>query len=308
MDEYVPVIQTLQYPGHGIDVLRLDLVHPLYGGNKYFKLKYNYLKAKELGYSTVLTFGGAHSNHIYSTAAFCKEKGIKVIGVIRGEKEMLDQSPVLQFAIEQGMELYFVSREEYKYKADEKFINKLCDRFGDFYPVPEGGNNYEGVKGCTEILTEDLKKYDYVFCACGTSATFSGIKISSRPEQCVVGISVLKGENTLIGEANKWLGKFDSNPITQFSGEELNQSTILDIYHFGGYAKHTEELLDFKVQFESRYGFQLDYVYTAKVFAAAFDLAETGILKENVSVLIVHTGGYHANPGYEKRYQLKPIL
>jgi 1-aminocyclopropane-1-carboxylate deaminase len=308
MIEYSPVIQQMKYLKQEVDILRLDLIHPLYGGNKFFKLKYNYQKAKEQGFDRVLTFGGAHSNHIFSTAAFCAEMKIKCTGVIRGEKEMLSRSNVLQFAQKSGMELHFVSRQDYSIKHETFFISDLKTKFGDFYMIPEGGNNEEGVKGCMEILTQDLKKYDYVFCACGTAATFSGLKISAKESQKVVGISVLKGENTLIAESNKWFEKFNSSLINKSDSEIIQSSTIIDEYHFGGYAKHTEELLDFKVQFENWFGVNLDYVYTSKVFAAVFDLIEKMKLLPHSSVLLVHTGGLHGNQSYESRYGLRPVL
>lgn len=308
MIAYQPVIQQLNYLKQEIDILRLDLIHPLYGGNKYFKLKYNFLKAKEEGFEQIITFGGAHSNHIFSAAAFCSENKMKCVGIIRGEESMLMKSPVLKFAADSGMILHFVSRDDYSKKNDPEFISSLQKQFGESFVIPEGGNNYEGVKGCGEILTPELKKYDYVFCACGTSATFSGLRISAAKQQKIIGISVLKGENTLIEEANKWFEIFNIPRVSKQEGEEITASTILDEYHFGGYAKHTDELLDFKIQFENWYGVNLDYVYTSKLFAAVFDLVEKLKIKPDSSVLIVHSGGQHGNTGYESRYGLRPVL
>ncbi len=65
-----------------LDVLRLDELHPVVSGNKWFKLT-NYLqKAGQEGHKTVATFGGAFSNHIIATAFACKEKGLHSIGFI----------------------------------------------------------------------------------------------------------------------------------------------------------------------------------------------------------------------------------
>lgn len=282
------------------DVLRLDLLHPQYGGNKVFKLKYNLQKANGL---PVLTFGGAHSNHIFATAAYCSEHNIPCIGVIRGEAEMLQQSPTLVFAEEKGMHLYFISREKYRGKSDEDFTDELHRQFGNFYLIPEGGNNTEGIRGCTEIL-EGVPFYDVVLCACGTACTYTGILASALPRQIVVGISVLKGENTLLREVNKHAGDFTFAPIETFNGGEINASTIINDYHFGGYARHTKELLDFKKQFENTYHIPLDYVYTAKLFYAAFDLMKKGAFKPGSRLLIVHSGGQQGNAGYEQRYQI----
>jgi 1-aminocyclopropane-1-carboxylate deaminase len=304
MVNYNPIISTINFQGHLLDVLRLDLIHPHYGGNKYFKLKYNLEKAKRLDLNQILTFGGAHSNHIYSTAAACKEFGFKAIGVIRGEENLIEQSPTLKFALECRMKLRFVSREEYKSKTEEKLLAELEEEFGKFYLVPEGGSNKEGVEGCTEILTEELKKYDYVFCACGTAATFSGIKISKGKHQNVIGISVLKGENKLIEDANNWFKLFASEEISLLNSGTINQSTIINEYHFGGYAKFSKELVAFKNDFEKQYNITLDYIYTAKLFFAVFDLIKQNRLKLNSKVLIVHSGGQQVNSGFEKRYSI----
>ncbi len=283
------------YKGFQIDVLRLDLLHPLYGGNKYFKLKYSIEKA---GPRTVLTFGGAHSNHIYSTAAYCHELKLKCVGVIRGEENSIEDSPTLQFAKQHGMHLYFVSREKYR---DKKALHEeLKNEFGDLYLIPEGGNNEEGTKGCSEILN-NVPFYDYVFCACGTACTYTGILSSAKRDQKIIGISVLKGENRMIDEVNANATKFGFERIAECKDGKLDHSTILDDFHFGGYAKHTQDLLNFKHNFEKQHKIPLDYVYTSKLFFAVCDLINKGVLQEK-KILIVHSGGLQGNLAYEKRY------
>lgn len=301
------------YKNFPIDVLRLDLIHPYYGGNKYFKLKYNVISAGTLKQSRnlsgqgdelpILTFGGAHSNHIYSTAAFCHEQKIEAIGVIRGESSLIEQSPTLQFAQKQGMHLYFISRERYKNKTDNDLIEELKQEFGDFYMIPEGGYNELGIKGCMEIL-DQVPSYDYVLCACGTACTYTGILASAKSNQKIIGVSVLKGENALMADVNKNAANFQFTPIKPFSGGKLDHSTILDQYHFGGYAKHSQDLLNFKKTFDADHHIPLDYIYTSKLFYAVYDLINKGQLMDNSSVLIVHSGGQQGNAGYEKRYNL----
>lgn len=325
------------YKNFKIDVLRLDLIHPFYGGNKVFKLKYNVscfdsaqhdkdcistndhterdrstpstadVTLSQVGgrhsIIPILTFGGAHSNHIYSTAAYCREHNIKVVGVIRGEKSMIDQSPTLQFALQQGMHLHFISRERYRNKTNHELVEDLKQEFGEFYLIPEGGNNDEGIQGCAEILDE-VPYYDYVFCACGTACTYTGILASAKTDQKVIGISVLKGENGLIADVNAKAEAFKFQNIRPYDSGKLVHSTILDQYHFGGYAKHSLELLNFKREFEAQHQVPLDYVYTSKLFFAVYDLINKDLLVENSSVLIVHSGGQQGNTGYEKRYNL----
>lgn len=308
MKEYIPVINTIIYESRPLDILRLDLIDPFYGGNKYFKLKYNIDAAKKGGFKQILTFGGAHSNHLYSTAALCKELGIAAIGVIRGEDSENNYSPTLNFAKENGMKFHFVSRDIYRRKNEVTYIEDLKKIFGEFYLIPEGGANAEGVKGCTEILTTEHKKYDYVFCACGTAGTYSGIKIASDPSQKLIGISVLKGENALINDANEWFKYFGVQPIKESNSGGIEESTIIDTYHFGGYAKFSEELVNFKKNFEKQFNIPLDYIYTSKLFYAVCDLINKKVLPETSSVLLIHSGGLQGNFGFEKRYQLNPTL
>lgn len=288
------------HKGFEIDVLRLDLIHPFYGGNKYFKLKYNIINE---GSNPILTFGGAHSNHIYATAAYCHEQKIKCIGVIRGEETMIANSPTLRFAQSQGMHLHFIAREKYKNKTDDDFVEELEREFGSFYIIPEGGNNDEGIRGCKEIL-DDIPFYDYVFCACGTACTYSGILSAAKSNQIIIGISVLKGENELMKEVNIHASKFNFSKIKAYNNGLLNYSTILNNYHFGGYAKHNPELLLFKSNFEKQTNMPLDYVYTTKLFYAVYNLLNQNLLESNKKILIIHSGGQQGNHAYEQRYQI----
>lgn len=288
MLKYTPIIQKIKSDlfsekGIEVSVLRLDLIHPQISGNKWFKLKYNLEEARKQGADTILTFGGAFSNHIHATAVACNQFGFKSIGVIRGEKES-ESNSTLSEARKYGMELYFFSREDYKRKSEEEFISELKNKFGNIYLIPEGGDNLLGEKGCEEILPKE-NDFDFIFCACGTGTTFSGIKKSLRSNQILTGISVLKGEP---------------------SGR-LTDSDILIGYHFGGYAKHTQQLLDFKNKFESENEISLDYVYTSKLFFAVQDLISKNKIAANSKVLVIHSGGLQGNAGYEERYRLMPI-
>ena len=287
MLEYIPIIQKISSDlfsekGVEVSVLRLDLIHPQISGNKWFKLKNNLEEAKKQGLDTILTFGGAFSNHIHATAVACKQFGFKSVGVIRGEKESENNSTLIE-AKKYGMQLHFVSREDYRKKTSENFISELKNKLGNFYLIPEGGDNALGEKGCEEILPKE-NDYDIIFCACGTGTTFKGISKSLKPNQKLYGISVLKGDGELNSEPN-----------------------IISDYHFGGYAKHTKQLLEFKTNFESENNIPLDYVYTAKLFFAVQDLILKDKLPKNSKVLVIHSGGLQGNSGYEERYRLIPI-
>ncbi|MFN0032686.1 MAG: 1-aminocyclopropane-1-carboxylate deaminase/D-cysteine desulfhydrase, partial [Flavobacteriales bacterium] len=174
------VTQRLRLHERTISIRRLDLLHQLIGGNKYYKLKYNIEAVMRNDHKTLLTFGGAYSNHLHATAAAGKLYGFKTIGIVRGE-ELGDSvlSPTLQFARECGMRLEFVLRSAYAEKETEEFKGWLHEEFGAFHLVPEGGSNFLGINGCMEILSEEDKTdYDVVCCACGTGATLAGIVLS----------------------------------------------------------------------------------------------------------------------------------
>lgn len=281
MLSYHPIIDHLHYKDHRISVLRLDLLHPEISGNKWFKLKYNLEQARRENKGTLLTFGGAFSNHIAASAFACKEAGLNSIGIIRGEETAIN-NPTLSFARENGMELHFVSREVYKLKHTAAYLEHLEQQFPNCYIIPEGGDNALGEKGCEEILNSQTDPYTAVFCAYGTGTTFKGIARSLKPSQTLTGINVLKYEATT----------------------DLPRSSVLNNYHFGGYAKHTRELLDFKDWFEKQFGIPLDYVYTAKLFFAVFDLVDQGKLDPAEKILVIHSGGLQGNEGYRARYHL----
>jgi 1-aminocyclopropane-1-carboxylate deaminase len=283
MINYKPIINTINYNGYQIGVLRLDLIHPEISGNKWFKLKYNLAQAKKVNKSTIITFGGAFSNHIAATAVACKLEGLKSIGIIRGE-ESSSANPTLSLAKQNGMELLFVSRDEYSQKNEGGYMQRLRYMYPEAYIIPEGGDNLLGEKGCEEILTQETNPYTYIFCAHGTGTTYRGISKSLQAHQELTVVNVLNFEAI----ANE------------------PQTSILNNYHFGGYAKHKLDLLEFKTWFEENFHIELDYVYTAKLFFAAFDFLKQEKLDKQKPILLIHCGGLQGNKGYEERYNLKP--
>jgi len=308
MINYEPIITKIQFQNFDIDVLRLDLIDPEVSGNKWFKLKKNFKKARQDEQKTVITFGGAYSNHIAATAALAKAANLNCVGVIRGEQtEILN--PTLQLAKEKGMQLYFVDRETYSKKETAEFKKQLSNKFGPHYLIPEGGNNKAGILGCAEILKPEWK-YDHIFCACGTGATYSGILASVKPQQKVIGISVLKGENVLVNDVSKQLNEFFPEQTFSIAGneelekEKIENSFITNKYCFNGYAKKDEILLEFKKSFEKEYTIPLDHVYTAKLFYAVFDLIQNKKIKQHSKILVIHSGGLQGNKGFEERYKL----
>lgn len=265
-------------------VKREDLIHPFVSGNKYRKLKYNLLKAKEDGHSVLLTFGGAFSNHIAAVAFAGKENNFKTIGIIRGDelREKIDENPTLKFAQENGMQFEFVSRAQYSDKQNPEFEKELKNKFGNFYLIPEGGTNELAVKGCEEILVLEDAQFDYICCAVGTGGTISGISNAALPHQKVLGFPALKGD-------------FLKKEIRKFASNE-NWELIAD-YHFGGYGKVNLELIEFINNFYQDNNVPLDPVYTGKLVFGVLDLIEKNYFPDNSKILIIHTGGLQGIQG-----------
>jgi 1-aminocyclopropane-1-carboxylate deaminase len=297
-------VQICAQRGVTLHVKRLDLLHPHVQGNKWYKLKYNIDRALASEHKTLLTFGGAWSNHIYATAAAGKLAGLHTIGIIRGE-EPSDYSNTLRFAKEQGMELKFVSRLDYEERATEEFKAWLHDEYGSFHLVPEGGSNYYGVNGCMEILTDtDLLTYSHVACACGTGATLAGMLLGSKGQSKFIGFSALKGGDFLRDEVIKHIEYFLMD--RELAEEYRSQFTIETAYHFGGYGKWNDELIAFIKEMEQKHHLPLDQVYTGKALYGLLKKIEDGEFDPESNVLFIHTGGLQGRLGCDALPLLNP--
>ena len=265
-------------------IKREDLIHPQISGNKYRKLKYNLLKAKELKYDTLLTFGGAYSNHIAATAYAGKMNGMKTLGVIRGEELVgsWSSNPTLSAAHKLGMKFKFVSRADYRKKDIAGFLDNLKVEFGNFYMVPEGGTNKLAVMGCEEILTPKDSKFDEICCSVGTGGTLAGLINSATPNQHVLGFPALKGD-------------FLKKDICKFV-ENGNWELCTD-YHFGGYARVNESLVSFINEMNQNVGIPLDPVYTGKMIYGILDMIAKDYFKPRTKILAIHTGGLQGIAG-----------
>ncbi len=258
-------------------VKREDLNHPTVSGNKWWKLKYNLEAAVKSQASTLLTYGGAFSNHIFATAAAASEIGLKSVGIIRGE-ESLPLNPVLSFAQAHGMELHYISRTHYRSKsASDIYLNK----FNNFYWIPEGGSNFQAVKGVKEFASSLHVDYDYLCCPVGTGGTLSGLIEGTTPEKTILGFAVLKAPEFLNDEVRR---------LSEKSNDALNWHLVSD-YHFGGYAKTPASLLHFIENFQELHKVPLDKIYTGKMMAGIYDLLAKGFFKRGSTILAIHTGG-----------------
>ena len=271
--------QTLQLPQPvQLTIKRLDLIHPQISGNKFFKLKYNLLAAQQQGFSQVLTFGGAFSNHIAATAFAAQHFGFQSIGMIRGE-ELASQpfNPTLQTAQDLGMQLHFLSRSEYRLRHQAEYLQQLQQQYPQAFIIPEGGSNALAIQGTQEILSpDDLENYDVICCAVGTGGTLAGIIESSSEQQHVLGFSALKGD-------------FLKHDIQQWT--DKSNWSLTDAYCCGGYAKITPKLLHFMQQFEQQHHIPLEQVYTAKMMMGLLDLIQYHHFPAHTRILAIHTGG-----------------
>ncbi|ODN43596.1 1-aminocyclopropane-1-carboxylate deaminase/D-cysteine desulfhydrase [Piscirickettsia litoralis] len=270
---------------------REDLNHPVISGNKWHKLKLNLQAAQDQGYNTVLSFGGPYSNHIYALAAAAKIYNLTSIGIIRGE---LHDNPTLTDAKNHGMQLYPISRHDYRKKTQTDFLMQLIEKFGPHYLIPEGGSNALAVQGCKAIINELKTQTDLsetlIACACGTGGTLAGLIAGSIDSNCqLIGFAVLKQGEFLHDEIKQLL---------TLSGNSSPNNWQLDTnYHFGGYGKVPAELIHFILEFESyNPGIQLDPIYTAKLCYGLIDLIKQGKL-DNRTIIAIHTGGLQGRRG-----------
>jgi 1-aminocyclopropane-1-carboxylate deaminase len=279
--------------GSGVNLymLRIDLNHPWISGNKLYKLKYNLEEAGSQNKDTILTFGGAFSNHIAATAAAGRECGFNTIGIIRGDK-MDDLNPTLKFAEKNGMKLHFVSRDEYRKRSDPGYLSSLRNLFPDFYLIPEGGANIPGIRGCMEITDLIKIPFDVITCACGTGTTLTGIITSLKDDQRAIGFQVLKGQNYIRNEINNWLFQLKENDGQAWDVEEN--------YYFGGYAKRDPGLISFIEKFESENEIPLDFIYTGKMMFGIYDMIKSGRFEQGQTIIAVHTGGLQGNAGFNR--------
>ncbi len=265
------------------DVLRLDKIHPLISGNKWFKLRYYLEDVKRLQKNTIVTYGGAWSNHIIATAAACKVNGLNSIGIIRGE-EAIHLSPTLTKAKELGMQLFFISRGDYKNGK----IPAALDQ-SEYYIIPEGGYGIKGAEGASTMLDYCKKEnYSHICCAAGTGTMTAGLIKASLSSNKVIAFSVLKNN-------------FDINEdIRSLTGKDANEFQLIHDYHFGGYAKHKPELINFMNEFYRQTTIPSDFVYTGKLFFAVNDLINQNFFAPGSRLLIIHSGGLQGNASLSK--------
>lgn len=272
-------------------IKRDELIHPVIQGNKWRKLKYNILEAKAHQQNTLLSFGGAYSNHLHALAALGQQLNLNTIGIIRGEAPN-PLNPCLQDMLNWSMQLKFITRKAYKQKNLPTFVEHLKKEFGDFYLIPEGGNNSAGKKGCAELLKELQTPYDVICCEVGSGTMLNAlIENNIHPQTQYLGFAVMK--NPQLDAQIK-----DALSATQPSGLNLPLWHINHNYHFGGFAKTTAELNQFINDFKHTHNVQLEPVYSGKMLWGLFDLIKHNYFKPGNNILAIHGGGLQGLRGF----------
>ncbi len=266
-----------------LSILRLDEIHPIVSGNKLFKLRYFLDEAISSSHKTIITYGGAWSNHLAATAYACKLEGLRCIGFVRGEKPSV-LSGTLIFCKQHEMELQFISRDLYKMITNAAFTNVLLKEYGEHTLIPEGGFSMQGVKGAEEITALfDRKKYTHVCCSIGTATTFAGLINRTGNTTQVIGFTALKNLADI------------SQRLKKLNIDETKKNIVISDYHFGGYAKKTNELLAFINTFYKDNKIPLDFVYTGKMMFGVADLIGKDYFRPGSNILCIHTGGLQGN-------------
>ncbi|MEL7241429.1 MAG: pyridoxal-phosphate dependent enzyme [Cyanobacteria bacterium J06573_2] len=288
--------ELLTKRGIHLFIKRDDLIHPQISGNKWRKLKYNLQAAKEQEYKRLLTFGGAYSNHIAATAAAGKIFGFDTIGVIRGEL-VKPLNPTLDLAQNQGMKLVFVDRKEYR-EEKTKIAARLQNDFGRCYVIPEGGSNTLAVRGCVEIVAEVREQLgglpDYFCVSSGTGGTAAGLVVASAGMSLIKVFPALKGDFFIKDEINSL--------VWESVGESYDNWQLITDYHFGGYTKWNQNLIDFINDIYQKFSLQIDPIYTGKLFYGVWNEIQKGNFKDNSTIVVIHTGGLQGIFGFNQRF------
>jgi len=276
-------------------IKRDDLIHPQISGNKWRKLKYNLIAAKNNNIRLLITFGGAYSNHIHALAYAGKLYNFETLGIIRGEYD--PENPTLQQAQAAGMKLKFISRIEYKKRHAPEFLREVQQQYPHSMVIPEGGSNAQAIEGVKELLKEIPRDCsDYIVCPCGSGGTTAGLLSCADDNQTIVSIPVLKNADYLKAEILN---------LSQTTDENLQ---FITQYHQGGYGKITPLLLSFIKQFYRQHHIQLEPIYSGKMMYAFYDLVKSDYFRPGSSITLIHTGGLQGLNGMKQRGILKDDL
>ncbi|HIP94581.1 MAG TPA: pyridoxal-phosphate dependent enzyme [Leucothrix sp.] len=289
-------IEKKSYPvadflGIKLYMARIDKIHPLASGNKYYKLKPNLEYAKKQGITRLLSFGGAFSNHIHALALYAHQQGFETVGIIRGEPEYA-KNPTLVDVQRVGMTLTFVNRQEYRRRHDKVYLARLQEKHPDTLIIPEGGSSQLAVGSCSQLMHDinKVQEFDYVVAACGTGATFAGLVCGLSQNQIAIAYSALLDDSL-----NERIDKYIANE------GKTNINYKIESAAFGGFAKLSKEVLDFVLDWLDKTNVLLDPIYTSKMTLRLMQQIKSGEFPEGTSICIVHSGGLQGWRGMERQ-------
>lgn len=275
-----------------VNLLRLDLTGGAAPGNKSFKLQEYLAQAQRLGVRRLVSFGGAWSNHLHALAAIGLEAGLETVGIVRGDAPK-NPSAMLIDVQRAGMEICYVSREEYRKRNEQAYQHQLKQRFAPCLLIPEGGSSLQGARGCAaiaQLIREHPHEAKRIVLPVGTGTTLAGIAAALDDSYEIVGISALKGATDLEDRVDNLLAGLGSDTTARWR--------ILHQYHCGGFARASMPLREFMLEFEAVHGIPLDPVYTGKMLYAIHQLRRGGEWEASERLLAIHTGGLQGRRGY----------
>ncbi|WP_444884577.1 1-aminocyclopropane-1-carboxylate deaminase/D-cysteine desulfhydrase [Microbulbifer sp. PSTR4-B] len=294
-------VRSNLFPGVEVWIRRDDLLDPLISGNKAYKLIFNLIKARELGVETLITCGGAWSNHLHATAAAGARFGFRTNGIIRGELRP-ELSAMLLDAERLGMEFKFVTRELYRQRNQQEFLNHLGVEQHNCLYLPEGGANFAGARGVFLLgkIIEATKpiRFDQLWVACGTGLTLGGLRAAVNSFQ-VCGVEVLKAGGSIRRDAQRWLSALSTSEACRCDQAVAKDVDLMNEYHCGGYGKYPSQLQAFQQAFECQSGIPLDPIYTAKLLYAIHLKANAGHFECGTKILALHSGGLQGRRGLQ---------
>lgn len=288
-----PIVKIFSEISTSAYLKREDQIHQYISGNKFRKLKYNIIEAKNSNYDRIVSFGGAFSNHIHALSFSCKLHKIPLHLIIRGEYH---DNPTLAFVREMGASLEFVDRTTYRLRNDVHYREMLSDRFPNSFLIPEGGSNNNALLGIKEMMQEIHEQLNYQkinFCVSyGSGGTSIGMMKAMRAQDTLHIFPALKMPN-FETEFKRKCDHLKVAPKNYF---------LHDGFHFGGYAKHTDELINYINNFKRKYQISLDPIYTGKLLFGVQNLLENEIINSKDPIIIIHSGGLQAIAGFNKRF------
>ena len=287
------LIQKVTFPDSeisNVSVLRLDAIDRYLGGNKYFKLLFNIDEIQKENHHSIITFGGAYSNHLAAFASLRELFPTKnFIAIVRGDESMVEKSLTLSRLRSSNIDIQFVHAGLYR-ELCNNLQHDYFSQFSNALILPEGGSNQLAVKGCQSISDYIPATFNQIVLPIATGATMSGIIHRQQSHQIVHGIAVLKGKDFLQKNIETFLANEEKITISNY--------TVHDGYHHGGYAKTTTSLLQFVSQFDEVNDFEIEPIYSGKMFYALFKMLSNGLFSPADNILAIHTGGLQYLPAH----------